>query len=218
MDDRERSRATRVRAGRWISTGGLIGLGVALFLPQVRDSRYHPAEAFGELFDPLPSLFACAMLLVYLLRSLWRRDRAQRALSHAAAAAALAALFLYQLWNLYNIGITRRWHGIEDRADLPAGYMTFASYAWGSTAVLAMLLVFAAWFAVRPAARTPLLVSLMGFVYFIYLLVFACVVAGYGIWVSLASCALLVVGGVIEVFALRRAPYENTLADSPPTR
>ncbi len=219
MDDRERSRATRVRAGRWISTGGLVGLAIAFFLPAVRAPGSRLAHTFPS-FNSFPCYFAVAMLFVYLLRALWRKDYAQRAFSHAAAVVTLVTFLWYDVLALVvsYVGGGRVPEEISFHAFVAAEYGPVARMIWALSAVVGAPLAFAIWFAARPATRIPLLVSLTGAATVVYLVVFAFFGAAYGIWVSLASCSLIVVGGLIEAYALRRVPPENALADSPPTR
>ncbi len=188
------------RRGRWISTSGLIGLGIAFFLPQVQSCSTawvpakmiyeDPAEPFAYVVH-IPFLFAFAMLALLVVRLFLRREPGRRVLSHVACALTLVALragdFFYG------------WSGLDASEEFWTGWPLAVLVAVG----VSTLTLLAVWLAAPAAFRIPVCLAIAGTCSLVYFLGF---VEGalYGLYVSITSSALMLLGGAIELLSLWR--------------
>ncbi len=198
MDEPPRPTNAPARAGRCISLSGLVGLGVCFFLPQVTscDAPLVPARDFVEapamaIFF-VPFLLAFAMLAVVLIRWFAVNDAVRRALSHVACAATLAAFLVPDA--------CIAWNAAAEPPSCPTDPQTWIlliDLAFGTLAAIS-LWIWAPWRARIGAALA--LGGLCSLVYF-------CLFLGdalWGLYVSIASSAALLAGGVLEAWGARR--------------
>ncbi len=139
----------------------------------------------------VPFLLAFAMLAVVIVRMLARSDRAQRALPHVACAVTLAAFLVPDVCIAWNMDTECTW---------PTDWQSWVlliDLVFGTLAAIAI------WVKAAPAARTPACVALGGLCSLVYFCLFL-PDALWGLYASIASSALMLVGGTLEAWGARR--------------